>query len=120
MDAVEKTNQEFMARINSEYEHDEAGTAESENKDANLDKEHEEDKPLSFNDEKRKHLTDEEEFVKDLIDNNKIVVFSKSWCPYSTKTKNLLKKLKLDFEVYEIDKEKDGDNVFKTIKEMTS
>ena len=55
-----------------------------------------------------------------MIDQNKIVVFSKSWCPFSTKSKQLFKKLNLDFKVYEIDKENDGDLVLTILKEMTS
>ena len=47
-------------------------------------------------------------------------MFSKSWCPYSTKSKQLFKKLNLDFKVYEIDKENDGDLVHTILKEMTS
>ena len=47
-------------------------------------------------------------------------MFSKSWCPFSTKSKQLFKKLNLDFKVYEIDKENDGSLVHKILKEMTN
>mmetsp|Transcript_2888 Transcript_2888/g.7941 ORF Transcript_2888/g.7941 Transcript_2888/m.7941 type:complete len:179 (+) Transcript_2888:51-587(+) len=41
--------------------------------------------------------------VENMIRNNKVVVFSKSFCPYCSATKNLFKSMDEDFEVLELD-----------------
>jgi len=41
--------------------------------------------------------------IQHLIDNNKVVVFSKSYCPFCTATKNLFEALNIDVEVLELD-----------------
>ena len=41
--------------------------------------------------------------VNAAIKNNKVMVFSKSYCPYCTRTKDSLKKLGLDMKVFELD-----------------
>lgn len=46
-----------------------------------------------------------EQFVKDLIEKNKIVVFSKSNCPYSNKVKDLLSSKNIAYKAVELDKE---------------
>ena len=38
-----------------------------------------------------------------MIGGDKVVIFSKSWCPYCTEAKNLLKSLNIPFNVYELD-----------------
>ncbi|KAG2230084.1 hypothetical protein INT48_005086 [Thamnidium elegans] len=60
-----------------------------------------------------KQLTEEEmvkaqEIVEELISNNKVVVFSKTYCPYCTKAKNLLKELGIEFYAIELDNEEQG------------
>ena len=46
---------------------------------------------------------DGSESVKEMIDGNKVMVFSKSYCPFCTKAKNLLKNGDVDFTVIELD-----------------
>ncbi|GAA5804142.1 Glutaredoxin-1 [Helicostylum pulchrum] len=60
-----------------------------------------------------KQLTEEEmvkaqEIVEELISSNKVVVFSKSYCPYCSKAKNLLKELGIEFFAIELDNEDQG------------
>ncbi|KAL0088496.1 thioredoxin-like protein [Phycomyces blakesleeanus] len=49
-----------------------------------------------------------EKFVNDSIANNKVVVFSKSYCPYCTKAKKILADLKVEVFIVELDKHADG------------
>ncbi|KAI8882637.1 glutaredoxin-1 [Backusella circina FSU 941] len=46
--------------------------------------------------------------VEEIIKNNKVAVFSKSYCPYCTKAKKLLKDLNANAFVIELDVEKNG------------
>ncbi|GAA5878364.1 hypothetical protein JCM8547_007532 [Rhodosporidiobolus lusitaniae] len=46
--------------------------------------------------------------VEAKIDNAKVVVFSKSYCPYCRSTKDLLKSLEVDFDAYELDQMDEG------------
>jgi len=46
--------------------------------------------------------------AQNLIDNNPVVVFSKSWCPYCAATKKTLQDLQANFALYELDKLPDG------------
>ena len=43
------------------------------------------------------------EKAQKLIDDNAVVVFSKSYCPYCKATKNLLNEKKAKYEVLELD-----------------
>ena len=43
-----------------------------------------------------------------MIDGNKVMMFSKEYCPFCTKAKQILKSAGIDFKVYELDKEADG------------
>ncbi|CAO3607979.1 unnamed protein product [Cunninghamella echinulata] len=49
-----------------------------------------------------------EKLVEQLIKDNKIVVFSKTYCPYCTASKNLFKQLGEKAEVIELDTRPDG------------
>ncbi|KAI9030961.1 glutaredoxin-1 [Phycomyces nitens] len=49
-----------------------------------------------------------EQFVKDSIANNKVVVFSKSYCPYCTKAKKILAEFDVEVFIVELDKHADG------------
>jgi glutaredoxin 3 len=42
-------------------------------------------------------------YVEDLIKTNKIVVFSKTWCPYCNKAKKLLESLNENYFALELD-----------------
>ncbi|KAM0750098.1 putative glutaredoxin Grx1 [Meredithblackwellia eburnea MCA 4105] len=46
--------------------------------------------------------------VDSIIKENHIVVFSKSWCPYCTRAKNLLKSLNEEAKVFELDEMEQG------------
>ncbi|KAM0199382.1 hypothetical protein ACHAPI_003134 [Fusarium lateritium] len=46
--------------------------------------------------------------VQQLIDNNSVVVFSKSYCPYCKQTKKALDDLNAEYELLELDEVSDG------------
>ncbi|OLN96715.1 Glutaredoxin [Colletotrichum chlorophyti] len=46
--------------------------------------------------------------VQQIIDDNKVVVFSKSYCPYCRQTKSTLDELNTDYTVLELDQIDDG------------
>ena len=46
--------------------------------------------------------------VMDLIKNNKVIVFSKSYCPHCTRAKALLKGGDVEYKVIELDKKRNG------------
>ncbi|EGX89024.1 glutaredoxin Grx1, putative [Cordyceps militaris CM01] len=54
-----------------------------------------------------------------LIDENAVVVFSKSYCPYCKATKSLLSSLDADFKVVELDEESDGSAVQDALQEIS-
>ncbi|KAJ3031058.1 UNVERIFIED_CONTAM: hypothetical protein HDU68_006646 [Siphonaria sp. JEL0065] len=53
--------------------------------------------------------------AKDIVEtgiaSNKVIVFSKSYCPYCIKAKRLLQKYNVTFEVLELDQREDGDDI---------
>lgn len=57
--------------------------------------------------------------VKDLIKLHRIQVFSKSYCPFCEGAKQLLKSRKVEFNVMELDKEKDGVKIQAYLKEFS-
>ena len=60
------------------------------------------------------------DFAKTEIDKNKVVIFSKSYCPHCTKTKDLFKNLKVDGTViYELDDMKNGADIQAALLDMT-
>eukprot|EP00752_Nemacystus_decipiens_P007627 g6817.t1 len=48
------------------------------------------------------------DFVEKEVEGNNVVVFSKSYCPFCAKTKNLFASLGVDATVYELDQMDDG------------
>ena len=46
----------------------------------------------------------QDDFAKSEIDSNDVVVFSKSYCPFCTSTKELFGSMGVDFKVHELDK----------------
>ncbi|OAQ98325.1 hypothetical protein LLEC1_04705 [Akanthomyces lecanii] len=54
-----------------------------------------------------------------LIDENPVMVFSKSYCPYCKATKSLLSSLDADFKVVELDQESDGSAVQDALEEIS-
>ncbi|XP_070758342.1 thioredoxin reductase 3 isoform X3 [Enoplosus armatus] len=57
--------------------------------------------------------------IRQLIDSNQVVVFSKSYCPYCVKVKDLFKELKVECNVVELDLIEDGTNYQEMLLEMT-
>ncbi|KAJ0260564.1 Glutaredoxin-C2 [Hirschfeldia incana] len=57
--------------------------------------------------------------AKEIVSSNAVVVFSKSYCPYCVKVKDLLKKLGAKFIAVELDKESDGTQVQSALAEWT-
>ncbi|KAI7886965.1 glutaredoxin [Lichtheimia hyalospora FSU 10163] len=49
-----------------------------------------------------------EQLVEEIIKNNKVAVFSKSYCPYCQRAKALLKSLGVEFFVIELDEDSNG------------
>jgi glutaredoxin 3 len=59
------------------------------------------------------------DFAKSEIEQNKVVVFSKSYCPYCTKTKDLFASLKVDAQIHELDKMDSGADIQAALLDMT-
>jgi len=57
--------------------------------------------------------------IKELIDGNKIMIFSKTTCPYCTKVKELFKSLGLEVHALELDKIDNGADIQQTLAEMS-
>ncbi|GJC87135.1 glutaredoxin [Colletotrichum liriopes] len=57
--------------------------------------------------------------VQQLIDDNKVVVFSKSYCPYCRQTKSVLDELNTDYTVLELDQIDDGSAIQDALQEIT-
>ncbi|KAF7587018.1 hypothetical protein BBP40_007862 [Aspergillus hancockii] len=55
-----------------------------------------------------------------IINENAVVVFSKSYCPYCTASKSLLKEQGAKFIALELDKEKDGSAIQDALEEITN
>lgn len=59
-------------------------------------------------------------YVDDLIKSNKVVVFSKTYCPYSARAKDTLRKYELiSFVIVELDKRDDGDEILDYLEKIT-
>ncbi|XP_052860831.1 uncharacterized protein LOC128267917 [Anopheles cruzii] len=59
------------------------------------------------------------EFVRAAIAKDKVVIFSKTYCPYCTMAKEPFKKLKQEYACYELDERNDGDEVQAVLGELT-
>jgi glutaredoxin 3 len=60
------------------------------------------------------------DFAKKEIANNKVVVFSKSYCPFCTATKNLLNELKVDYTLHELNEMGQmGSDIQAALQDMT-
>eukprot|EP00475_Leptophrys_vorax_P012809 TRINITY_DN19187_c0_g1_i1.p2 TRINITY_DN19187_c0_g1~~TRINITY_DN19187_c0_g1_i1.p2 ORF type:complete len:103 (+),score=16.29 TRINITY_DN19187_c0_g1_i1:95-403(+) len=57
--------------------------------------------------------------VKAIIDQNAVVVFSKSYCPYCIRVKQLLTKLKAVFKAIELDHDPEGAAMQAALAQMT-
>ncbi|XP_017297749.1 glutaredoxin isoform X1 [Diaphorina citri] len=59
------------------------------------------------------------QFVQDLIASEKIVIFSKSYCPYCKMAKDVFQKLKVTPKTVELDHRDDGDSIQDVLLEIT-
>ena len=59
------------------------------------------------------------EFAKSEIENNKVVVFSKSYCPFCKKTKALFTEKGIDFKVYELNEMDNGGEIQDALLEIS-
>merc|ERR1711862_504158 len=57
--------------------------------------------------------------IQAMIDDNKVMVFSKSYCPFAKQTKDLFKAKSIDAKIYELDQEADGADIQNKLKEMS-
>ncbi|KAK4394717.1 Glutaredoxin [Sesamum angolense] len=57
--------------------------------------------------------------AKQLVSSNPVVVFSKTYCGYCNKVKQLFSQLKVTYKVIELDEESDGDEVQTALAEWT-
>ncbi|GAB2219089.1 hypothetical protein Droror1_Dr00006717 [Drosera rotundifolia] len=55
--------------------------------------------------------TEEVDFIKNTISSHKIVIFSKSYCPYCKKAKSVFKELDVEPYVIELNERDDGSNI---------
>ncbi|CCJ28480.1 unnamed protein product [Pneumocystis jirovecii] len=58
-------------------------------------------------------------YVESIISANKVVVFSKSYCPYCDRTKELLQNSHIDYTVLELDVIAQGSNIQQYLFEKT-
>ncbi|XP_063386495.1 uncharacterized protein LOC134672485 [Cydia fagiglandana] len=58
-------------------------------------------------------------FIKDTISKEKVVVFSKSYCPYCTMAKEVFNKVKQPFQVIELDQREDGADIQGNLASIT-
>ncbi|KAK4153062.1 hypothetical protein C8A00DRAFT_34244 [Chaetomidium leptoderma] len=54
-----------------------------------------------------------------LIDENAVMVFSKSYCPYCNNTKRILDGLDAKYKAIELNQESDGDEIQDALQKMT-
>jgi glutaredoxin len=57
--------------------------------------------------------------VKDKIANNKVMIFSKSYCPYCERVKALFTSLKVPFTALELDEIENGPAIQNALKDLT-
>jgi glutaredoxin 3 len=58
--------------------------------------------------------------VQNMIDKNKVMVFSKDYCPYCKKAKDLLSEMDIQYEVVELDLIPDGDKMQDALKVISN
>ncbi|KAL2263519.1 hypothetical protein VTK26DRAFT_6420 [Humicola hyalothermophila] len=57
--------------------------------------------------------------AQQLIDDNAVMVFSKSYCPYCNNTKRILDGLNAKYKAYELNQESDGADIQNALHQMT-
>ncbi|BFZ04272.1 hypothetical protein BsWGS_07311 [Bradybaena similaris] len=61
----------------------------------------------------------ERNFIQDLVSKNRVVIFSKSHCPYCEDSKTLLSNMGVDYTAVELDKMKEGNQVQNVLGRIT-
>ncbi|GLD94574.1 hypothetical protein PINS_up003185 [Pythium insidiosum] len=64
-------------------------------------------------------MSSPKELVQTTVASNAVVVYSKSYCPYCTKTKQLLRELGAKFALVELDTIDNGDEQQDALEEIT-
>uniref|UniRef100_A0A0L8GKX1 thioredoxin-disulfide reductase (NADPH) n=1 Tax=Octopus bimaculoides TaxID=37653 RepID=A0A0L8GKX1_OCTBM len=59
------------------------------------------------------------EIINDYINKNKVMIFSKSTCPFCTKAQQIFDTLGVEYKKIELDQIENGDNIHSTLKEMS-
>ncbi|KAJ8712351.1 hypothetical protein PYW07_005193 [Mythimna separata] len=62
---------------------------------------------------------DVQQFIKQAISQDKVVVFSKSYCPYCDMAKEVFRKVKQPIKVYELDERDDGAAIQENLATVT-
>eukprot|EP00003_Mantamonas_plastica_P016094 TRINITY_DN2697_c0_g1_i2.p1 TRINITY_DN2697_c0_g1~~TRINITY_DN2697_c0_g1_i2.p1 ORF type:complete len:106 (-),score=32.37 TRINITY_DN2697_c0_g1_i2:150-467(-) len=57
-----------------------------------------------------------EEIIDELIEENDVLIFSKTWCGYCSEAKQVLKSTGADVKIVELDKRSDGSKIQNAIK----
>jgi len=57
--------------------------------------------------------------IKQTVSDNKVVIYSKTYCPYCTRAKGLFKELSVPAEVIELDQRGDGSDIQQTLTTIT-
>ncbi|ROV94027.1 hypothetical protein VMCG_08285 [Cytospora schulzeri] len=57
--------------------------------------------------------------AQSLIDENAVMVFSKSYCPYCRASKKTLESAGAKFKVYELNEESDGDDIQNALEKIS-
>ncbi|XP_026756227.1 uncharacterized protein LOC113516075 [Galleria mellonella] len=60
-----------------------------------------------------------QQFIKTAISQDKVVVFSKSYCPYCNLAKDVFNKVKQPIKVYELDQRDDGNVIQDNLQQIT-
>ncbi|CAB3234099.1 unnamed protein product [Arctia plantaginis] len=60
-----------------------------------------------------------QQLIKDAISKDKVVIFSKSYCPYCDLAKEVFSKVKQPIQVYELDKRDDGSAIQANLAQLT-
>ncbi|EPB84646.1 glutaredoxin 3 [Mucor circinelloides 1006PhL] len=64
-------------------------------------------------------MSSAQQIVEEAIENNKVIVFGKSYCPYCKKAKALLSSLDIEFAVIELDLHSQGEAIQAYLLEKT-
>lgn len=59
------------------------------------------------------------QFIEDKIASNRVMLFTKSYCPYSIKARRLLKRLKIRFEFIDLDRLDMGIEIHQELRKRT-